>query len=78
MRRYLLIFTVITLLALPAVVGAEQPVIRPLDGSTWDAVQMRELLEKKGVTKDAIVAQEPAQPRSLPRLACPCMALAAQ
>lgn len=78
MRRYILAFAVITLVALPAVVGAEQAIFRPLDGSTWDAAQMRELLEKKGVTEDAIVKQEPAQAPSLPALACPCMRPAAQ
>jgi hypothetical protein len=50
--------TVAALLAVSALASAEQPMFRPLDGSTWDRAQVQEWLEQKDVKKGAIILGE--------------------
>ncbi len=62
MKRVLaVISTVAALLAVSVLASAEQPMFRPLDGSTWDVAQVREWLTKKSVKTGVSGVQEGAQ-----------------
>jgi len=60
MKPFVLVLMV-TLLALPMAARAEQPMFRPLDGSTWDAAQVAAWFQKRGAERELLTPQERAQ-----------------